>query len=213
MVRNAAKTAETRIAPRVCGSAMLSSSFGTLDPGFADETAQRAVHAHRLPELLRQLSEALADLRRRALRLPDLACQRLRHREVLEQRDNVGESFVERRHVDIGPLGIAGMQPVEQRVRRLVRDDVVRDDAEDDRAAHDRAAAVGGREIAEQQGDLLRIVVGVRLPQRVRIDSQRPHVAVVRHGLALLRAGRRRAQSALRPSARSKRSIVRIATA
>ena len=71
---------------------------------FADETAQRAVHAGRLSELLRQLSETPADVHRRASRSPDLAGQRLGHREVLEKRNNVGERFMERRHVDIGPL-------------------------------------------------------------------------------------------------------------
>ena len=45
---------------------------------------------------------------------------------MLEQRDDVGERLVEGEHVGIGPLLKAGMQPVEQRMRGLVRDDVVR---------------------------------------------------------------------------------------
>ena len=111
---------------------------------------------------------------------------------MLEQRDDVGERLVERRHVDIRPLGIARMQAVEQRVRGLVRNDVMRDCAEDDGAAHHRPAAVGGREIAEEQRDLLRIVVGVRFPQRMRIDSEPLYIAVVRHGGAPIFAERRR---------------------
>ena len=99
---------------------------------------------------------------------------------MLEQRDDISERFMERRHVEIGPLGIAWMQPVEQGVRRLVRNDVMRDCAEDDGAAHHRAATVGSREIAKEQRDLLWIIIGVRFPQRVRIDSEPLHIAIVR---------------------------------
>ncbi len=60
--------------------------------------------------------------------------QRLRQREVLEQRDDVGERLVEGEDVRIGGLAEASVQAVEQGVRRLVRDDVVRDGGEDDAA-------------------------------------------------------------------------------
>ena len=106
---------------------------------------------------------------------------------MLEQRDNVGESFMERRHVEIGPLRVAGMQAVQERMGRLVRDDVMRDDVENHRAAHYRAAAVGGREIAEQERNLLGIVVGVRIPERMRIDPEPRHVAVIGQGASVLR--------------------------
>ena len=51
----------------------------------------------------------------------------LGEREVLEQRDDVGEGLVEGADV-VGLVGveIAAVHAVEQRVRRLVRDDVVR---------------------------------------------------------------------------------------
>ena len=52
--------------------------------------------------------------------------QHIRHGEVLEQRDDVGERLVEGEHVGVGGLAKPAMQAIEQRVRRLVRDDVVR---------------------------------------------------------------------------------------
>ena len=53
---------------------------------------------------------------------------------MLEQRDDVGEAFMEGEHIGIGRLDVAAMQAVEQRVRRLMRDDIVRQRGEDQRA-------------------------------------------------------------------------------
>ena len=54
--------------------------------------------------------------------------------EVEEERDEIGEPFVERRHVDVGRIEERRAQPVEQRVRRLVRDDVVAERRADEAA-------------------------------------------------------------------------------
>ena len=64
-----------------------------------------------------------------------LACGRsgpasLGHGEMLEQRDDIGEGFVKGQHVGIGGLPEEPVQPVEQRMRRLMGDDVVRKAAE-----------------------------------------------------------------------------------
>ena len=134
-------------------------------------------------------------------------------REVLEQRDDVGERLVEGEHVGVARLDEAAVHAVEQRVRRLVRDDVVRQAGEDQR----RPACSSGRrpparEVAEQQRLLLRAVVGVRLAQRVRIDAQ-PLDERRRPDSRRCSSRSRGDQSALRPSARSKWRIVVIATA
>ena len=59
--------------------------------------------------------------------LGDLVLKRFRQREVLEQRDDVGKGLVKREDVRIGRLAEPAVQAIEQRMRRLVRDDVVRD--------------------------------------------------------------------------------------
>ncbi len=64
----------------------------------------------------------------------DLALEHRRVGEVLEERDDVGERLVEGVHVGVGRLVEARMHAVEQRVRGLVRDDVVRQAGEDERA-------------------------------------------------------------------------------
>ena len=60
-----------------------------------------------------------------AARFPDAALDDVGVGEVEEQRDEIGERLVERRHVHVGRIHERRAQPVEQRVRRLVRDDVV----------------------------------------------------------------------------------------
>ena len=71
---------------------------------------------------------------------------------------------------------IAAVHAVEQRVRRLVRDDVVREAGEHHAAGNVLGSGgLGGAEVAEQQRDLVRAVVGVRLAERVRIDAEPAH--------------------------------------
>ena len=57
---------------------------------------------------------------------------------MLEDSDDVGEGLVEGEHVGVGGVLEAPVHPVEQRVRRLVRDDVVGQAGE-----HGTAAARG----------------------------------------------------------------------
>ena len=94
----------------------------------------------------------------------DLVAQQLGKREVLEHRHDVGEGLVERQDVDVARLLIAPMQSVEQRMRRLVRDDVVRQTGEH-HAAERLVVGLGAHlgKIAEQQRDLLGTVIGVGL--------------------------------------------------
>ena len=95
---------------------------------------------------------------------------------MLEQRNDVGECLVERRHIRIGRFLETPVQPVEQRMRHFVGDDVA-GQAGEDRRAWRRGVAITAvcREIAEQQRLLVRAVIGVVGSQRVRIDAQARH--------------------------------------
>jgi hypothetical protein len=76
---------------------------------------------------------------------------------VLHHRNDVGKGLVEGPHVGIGRVEEAAMHPVDQRVRGLVRDDVVRQAGEDHPAGHVIGEiALGGLEVAEQQRDFRR---------------------------------------------------------
>ena len=122
--------------------------------GRTDRTAQCTVHAARKSKLHGELSQQIF-LLQVAARMPDLMQHRFRDREMLEQRDDVGECLVKREHVGIGLLLKAGMQPVEQRVRGFVRDDVVGERAEHLRSRQRlRRILAAGAEIAEQQRHL-----------------------------------------------------------
>ena len=143
MVRNASKTAATRsdaavvrlrqphVVERV-RLARLPLAGRLVD--LADGAPQGAALADRLAELLRQLAEQVL-AGQVAARRRDLVPQDVRQGEVLEQRHDVGERLVEGEHVGVARLDEAAMHAVEQRVRRLVGDDVVR------QAGEDRAAA------------------------------------------------------------------------
>ncbi len=112
----------------------------------ADGVAQRSAAADRLAELVRELAQQVL-ARQVAARLGDLVAQGLRLREVLEQGDDVGERLVERQHVGVARLREVAVQAVEQRVRGLVRDDVVRQAGEHQAArqvlAPDRDSTAG----------------------------------------------------------------------
>jgi hypothetical protein len=88
------------------------------------------VAVQRLAELLRQRAQQPL-LPQIAAGARDLGAQRLGQAEMLEQRDGIGEGLVKGQHVGVGRLAHAPVQPVEQRVRDLVRDDVVREAGED----------------------------------------------------------------------------------
>ncbi len=96
---------------------------------------------------------------------------------MLEQRDDVGERLVEGRHVRVRGLLEAAVQAVQQRMRHLVGNDVARQAREHHRARRRRIAFTRfGREVSEQQRLLVRAVIGVAGPQRMRIDAQTLHL-------------------------------------
>ena len=97
-----------------------------------------------------------------APRLVDLLAQGLRHGEVLEQRHQIGEGLVKGRRIGMARLLPIGMQPIQQRMRRLMRHDIVGKTAEDPAAAHHRPGILRiGAEIAEQQGNAIGAVIGI----------------------------------------------------
>ena len=167
------------MAPRSCGSLRLlqHGRIGldrlplALRVLLTEIVAQRVAAAGRARELLRELAQH-AFAREVAAGARDLVAQHARIGEVLEQRDDVGERLVEGEHILIHRLVEARVHAVEQRVRGLVRDDVVRQASEYGRAGRVPAVFRRGLEIAEQQRLLLRAVIGVLLAQRVRIDAQ-----------------------------------------
>jgi hypothetical protein len=180
MARYASNTAATSSAPRACGS-----SVGVVrrwirreryplprGVGAADRLAQPTVASRGLAELLRELAEqALAG--EIAARLRDLIAQDLGEAEVLEEGDDVGERLVEGERVAVRRQEILRQRRVEQRVRRLVRDDVVREAGEHEPARQLRAGRGAHRgEVAEQERVLARAVVRVRSAEGVRVDAE-----------------------------------------
>ena len=107
------------------------------------------------------------------------AAQRLGQGEVLEQRDDVGEGLVERQDVGIGRLLLARMQPVQQRMRRLMRHDVVGRQVKTMPPGSVSPASVATRGNSRTAAPPFRAVIGVRLAQRMRIDPQAADEAAV----------------------------------
>ena len=106
----------------------------------------------------------------------------VRVREVEEQRHEIGEPFVERRHVDVGRDEKHRPQAVEQRVRGLVHDDVVAQGRADQTLPHHESGRVGtGVEIAERQIAALAAVAGIAAAKAERPDDQ-PQRTVGGHG-------------------------------
>ena len=158
-----------------------------------DHVAQRAaVPFQRLAELRRQLAENEP----LPIQAPGGGVQpvldQFAKREALEQRHDVGEALMERRHVGVGVLDVARMNRVENRVRRLVGDDVRAQAGEDEPARIVGALElIGGGEVAEQEGDLVGIVIGVGVAQRVRMDAEPLDVVVAPLPGAAVRRRRR----------------------
>ena len=69
--------------------------------------------------------------------------QHFRKTEVLQQRHDVGEGFMKREHVRIGRIEISWQDGVEQRMRRLMRDDVVREAGENNSARKLHTSGIG----------------------------------------------------------------------
>ena len=65
--------------------------------------------------------------------------------EVQEQRDQIGEALMKRRHVDVGRFHERRAQAVEQRMRRFVRDDVMAQGRADESACHRESGGLAAR--------------------------------------------------------------------
>ena len=139
----------------------------------AQRVPQRAAPPGALAELLGQLDQRRAGGQVGPVGL-DVAGQQLRQREVLEQRHHVGEALVEGVHVDVGRLLVQGAEPIDQRVRRLVHDDVVGQAAEHPLPGQVPAGVAGiGTEVAEAQGATVPVVEDrVLTLEAVREDPQ-----------------------------------------
>ena len=92
------------------------------------------------------------------------------HREMLEQRDDVGETFVERQRVLIDRLDRSTTHSVEDRMRRFVGDDVLRKTSEDPLSF--RGTRRETFEITEKKGRLVRAVICVGLSHGVWINPK-----------------------------------------
>ena len=96
-------------------------------------------------------------------------------REVLEDGHDVRESFVEGEDVRVRRLEQPRPQPVDHRMRGLVRDDVLGEAGEDGLAREvGPHLAVGSTEVAEQQRMQPVVVVGVAGLHRMGVDAQPP---------------------------------------
>ena len=129
---SASNTAATRIAPRSCGVVSVCSAAGsgverTQSP--FDRRCRCALRsASPAPGGVAELDRQLAEHGVRAQVTRGCAGSGARAGPAgrsLEQGDDVGERLVERQHVEVGRLGEAAVHAVEDRVRRLVGDDVV----------------------------------------------------------------------------------------
>ena len=90
----------------------------------------------------------------------EFKAQQLWEGEVLKDRYDIGEGLVERWNVDVCLLLIETVDPVEQRVRRFVRNHIVGKTSKNQLSVAGRAAA---GEISEQQCPLVGTVICVRL--------------------------------------------------
>jgi len=77
--------------------------------------------------------------------------QQCGHRELLEEGDDISERLAERQHVVLARLEKKKVQPIQERVRRLVRHDVGRQCREDQPLAGFRRARRRRRKIAKQE--------------------------------------------------------------
>src|SRR5258707_9009020 len=125
------------------------------------------MHAGRLPELHRELAKKtlLTHIAAGAL---DLLKQGFGYREVLEESDNICKPLVKCQNIGICRFLIARVKSVEQRVRGLVRDDVVRDGAENLRTRQRGIVIlIPGGKIAEQQSPSRPAIKRVLFPHAV----------------------------------------------
>ena len=94
---------------------------------------------------------------------------------MLQDRDDVGEAFMEGEHVGVGRHRVVLAQPVQDGMRGLVRDDVVRQRGEHDLSGQVGSGVVVRRgEVPEQQGEKVLVEVRVLADERMGIDPQPP---------------------------------------
>ena len=165
-------------------------------------------------ELAGQLAEQVLLVAQVAARARDLVPQDLREREVLQQRDDVGERLVKGADVGVGRLQEVPVHAVEQRMRGLVRDDVVRQAGEDHAAGHVIAGVVLDRlEVAEEQRDFA-AASNTRSARAAHADTRAAAGTKTESFFGCGPAGGGPGRHRLRrPSARSKLRMVRLATA
>ena len=126
-----------------------------------------------LPELRRQGPEHEALMVEAAGGGGEAVFHQLLEREALQQRDDVREAFVKRGDIWIGVVEVAKVDRIENGVGRFVGDDVRTQAREDEAARVVRPLElIGGREVAEQQGSLVRVIVGVGIPDGVRVNAK-----------------------------------------
>ena len=162
---------------------------------FGEVVAQGPATVGSFAELLGQGTEQFRRIQS-APGLAHLEPHQLGDREVLEQRDDIGEGLVKGRYIRVRGILEAAMQAVEQGVGHLVGDDVA------GQAGKHHAAAWGGGgrrrgglEVAEQQRHLVGAVVGVLGAQRVGVDPQPAHAVGLVVRLALPAGARDLARS------------------
>ena len=148
-------------------------------PDRANGISQRPAAPSGISELRSQLREPIIHPQVSARPL-DLVEQHSGKREVLEDCHDVGKRLVKGKHIAIRGVHQPAMQPIENRMRRFMSDNVVRQTREGHAAGH----AVGGQvrprgKVSEEERLLRRIVVRVLLPERVGIDAQALHGHVV----------------------------------
>src|SRR5262245_6860394 len=100
-------------------------------------------------------------------------CQNFRKAEVLEQSDNVREGLVKRQHVRVSGFHEMLVETIEQRMSRLVRNDVVGETGKDHPTGELAGGSIlDGRKVAEEERPPLPAVVSICHPKRMWVDAQ-----------------------------------------
>ncbi len=98
---------------------------------------------------------------------------------MLKDRHHICKGLMQRQHIGVCRFCKIGMHAVQQRVAGFMHDDVMAETGEYHRAGQHLRVFRPGLKIAEQQGLLLRIVIGIRLAQRMGVNTQSLHKALV----------------------------------
>ena len=146
-----------------------------------DRSARPCLLAACVAELPCHIAEQRS-ARDRTSRIADCLLDHLGVGEVQEQRHQIGQRFVKRRHVHVRGVQERRSQPVEERVRDLVGDDVVAERGADQAVAHDETGRIAGRvEVAERDVTGVAVVTGVAPAEPERPEDE-PQRAVLARG-------------------------------